>query len=51
MDVRDAKTIADFLLADFEGEMRTTLRVRAALDRGRAMGGQVPVIHGPGADS
>lgn len=31
MDSRDAKTIADFLLADFEGEMRTTLRVLAAV--------------------
>ena len=51
MGARDAKTIADFLIADFEGEMRTTLRVPTALDRGRAMGGKVPVIHGPSADS
>ena len=31
MGVQDAKTIADFLIADFEGEMRTTLGVLASV--------------------
>jgi len=31
MDSREAKTIADFLIADFENEMQTTLRVIGAV--------------------
>ena len=31
MDSKDAKTVADFLIADFENEMQTTLRVLAAV--------------------
>jgi uncharacterized damage-inducible protein DinB len=33
MNPRDAKTIADFLIGDFENEMQTTLRVIAAVPR------------------
>jgi uncharacterized damage-inducible protein DinB len=31
MDSKEAKTVADFLIADFENEMQTTLRVFAAV--------------------
>lgn len=31
MSAAEAKTIADFLIADFEGEMQTTMRVMAAV--------------------
>lgn len=31
MDSKDAKTVADFLIADFENEMQTTMRVLAAV--------------------
>src|SRR5258708_35034837 len=31
MAIQDAKTIADFLIADFEGETRTTLSVLASV--------------------
>jgi uncharacterized damage-inducible protein DinB len=31
MDSQQTKTVADFLIADFEGEMQTTLRVFAAV--------------------
>ena len=31
MDSKEAKTVADFLIADFENEMRTTLRVIEAV--------------------
>jgi uncharacterized damage-inducible protein DinB len=67
----EAKTVADFVVADFENEMRTTLsgavarykeRIPAALKhsvhhRGqlstylRPMGGTVPGIYGPSADT
>ena len=35
MGVQEVKTIADFLIADFEGEMRTTLSVLVRLIRSR----------------
>ena len=35
MDSREAKTVADFLVADFEQEMQTTLRVLQAVPHGR----------------
>ena len=31
MDSKEAKTVADFLIADFENEMQTTLRVIEAV--------------------
>jgi uncharacterized damage-inducible protein DinB len=31
MDSKEAKTVADFLIADFEGEMQTTLRIIEAV--------------------
>ena len=31
MDSKEAKTVADFLIADFEGEMQTTLRILEAV--------------------
>ncbi len=34
MDSKQAKDIADFLIADFEGEMQTTLRVINAVPKG-----------------
>jgi uncharacterized damage-inducible protein DinB len=34
MDPKASKTVADFLIADFEGEMRTTLRVIGAVPGG-----------------
>ena len=34
MDSKDAKTVADFLIADFENEMQTTLRVIEAVPNG-----------------
>ena len=34
MDSKEAKTVADFLIADFENEMRTTLRVIEAVPSG-----------------
>ena len=34
MDSQEAKTVADFLIADFENEMRTTLRVIEAVPSG-----------------
>ena len=34
MDSNETKTVADFLIADFENEMRTTLRVIAAVPNG-----------------
>jgi hypothetical protein len=74
MALQDMKTIADFLIADFEDEMRTTASVLAFVPadhrdyrpdaikhsvhhRGqlstylRAMGGKVPGIYGPSADT
>ena len=33
MDSKEAKTVADFLIADFENEMQTTLRVIEAVPR------------------
>jgi len=33
MDSNQTKTVADFLIADFEGEMQTTLRVLAAVPK------------------
>ena len=35
MDPKEAKTIADFLIADFENEMKSTLRVIEAVPNGR----------------
>src|ERR1051325_11092077 len=35
MDTNHAKTVADFLIADFENEMQTTLRVIGAVPEGR----------------
>lgn len=35
MNPQEAKTVADFLIADFENEMRTTLRVIEAIPAGR----------------
>ena len=34
MDSREVKTVADFLIADFENEMHTTLRVFEAVPSG-----------------
>jgi uncharacterized damage-inducible protein DinB len=34
MDLKEAKTVADFLIADFENEMQTTLRVIEAVPNG-----------------
>ncbi|MBK5291618.1 MAG: hypothetical protein JJE04_08095 [Acidobacteriia bacterium] len=34
MDSKEAKTVADFLIADFENEMQTTLRVIEAVPNG-----------------
>ena len=31
MDTKEAKTVAEFLIKDFEGEMPTTLRVMEAV--------------------
>jgi len=35
LDPKEAKTIADFLIADFENEMKSTLRVIEAVPNGR----------------
>jgi hypothetical protein len=35
MDSKEARTIADFLIADFENEMQTTLRVIGAVPKGQ----------------
>jgi uncharacterized damage-inducible protein DinB len=35
MDSKEAKTVADFLIADFENEMQTTLRAIEAVPSGR----------------
>jgi uncharacterized damage-inducible protein DinB len=35
MDSKEAKTVADFLIADFENEMQTTLRVIEAVSNGQ----------------
>ncbi|MHB8652411.1 MAG: DinB family protein [Terriglobia bacterium] len=35
MDPKEAKTIADFLIADFENDMKSTLRVIEAVPNGR----------------
>jgi uncharacterized damage-inducible protein DinB len=35
MDSKEVKTVADFLIADFENEMQTTLRVIEAVPNGR----------------
>ena len=34
MDSNEAKTVTDFLIADFENEMQTTLRVLGAVPNG-----------------
>ena len=71
MNPPDAKTIADFLVTEYQQEIQTIERVLAAVPAGnldyqpdgkgktglglvrhlRAMGGKVPGIYGPSADT
>ena len=78
MNPQETKSVAEFLIADFENEMQTTQRVLAAVPAGRLdyqpdakvktglglvhhrgqlstylrpMGGTVPGIYGPSADT